>query len=336
MKKIVIFISVFIFIIPIYIQAETGVDAEARQVEEKTIPFKMGGHIFLEGNEGRITIQAWDNEEVRLVMTKRAWGRTRSRAERNLERIEVRIEQRGDRIYIRDLTEDIIDEDINFFDLFKPSTWKYRGCSVDFDLTVPRNVNFEISNDEGNIDISDVNGDIRLEIDEGDVEMFNVSSDDINVYVDEGDIYVTDFNIATDSLKGVVDLRSDEGKIKIKNCNARSVIIDSDEGDIILYNVTALRMNIYTDEGDIENELNVVLNGNYRIRTEEGDVFVLLSKNPDIQLDLETLEGNIRTDFDLYFDKDDDAERARGTIGKGSAFMILKTAEGSITLEEKW
>jgi len=316
--------------------AEAGKVSEAKKVEEKSFNLRMGGYIFLEGNDGRINIQVWDKEEVHIIMTKRAWGKTRRRAEENLEKIEVYLEQRGDRLYIRDLTENIFDEEIDFLDLFKPSTWKNRGLRVDFDLTVPRSVRLDISNDEGNIDISGVNGDIRVETDEGNIEAYDIISNNVNIDIDEGDIFLTNINVNSDTLKGRIDINTDEGRIKFRNCKAKNFQIDSDEGDILLYEITAGKINIYTDEGDIESELNVVENGHYRMRTDEGDIVVLLSENPNIRVDLEALEGSIRTDFRVRIEEDDDTERARGVIGTGGALLILKTDEGNITLEERW
>ena len=329
-------ISMIILLFSFELRAESGIFSKARRVEEKTLSFKKNGCIFIEGREGKISIQSWNREEVRIVMTKIAWGRTRRRAEDNLEEIKVDIEKIGNRLYIRDVTEDIFYEDFNFFDIFRPDSWKYRRKKVDFELIVPENVELDIRNNEGKVDISEINGKISLEVDEGNVELFNISSSDLYVIADEGDVFIIDFNKDIDTLRGRINIHTDEGKIRLKNCKARNLNLDSDEGDLIIYNATVKKMSVFTDEGDIETDVNVVENGNYRIRTDEGDVVVVLSKDPDIRIDAETFEGKIRSDFRLHIREENDGEKAKGIIGRGSAVLVVRTSEGHITLEEKF
>jgi len=308
---------------------------EATQREEKTFRMKSGGHITIIGDEGYIRIKSWDKEEVSLRMTKRAWERSRARAEARLEEIEVEIEHDADHLFIRQVDRDER-KGFSFWDIFDPDRWRegWRDVQVDFDLTVPRRINLKIENDEGEVEIADVQGDLRINVDEGRVNLEKIASDNIRIEVDEGDVTCYQVKEVKDG-RGRLYVDSDEGRVRIEGGSFSRLHIYCDEGDVILSQVRSREGNYRTDEGDIEADIDILKNGKYRLMTDEGDIFIILPKDVDVRIHLETEEGYIRTDFPLSIKKWEEGQRAEGTIGKGTARLNAYTDEGDIFLEEK-
>ena len=111
------------------------------------------------GDNGLISVKSWDKSQVELKITKRAWDRSRRRAEARLRDIHVDIDRRSDRIVIRYINEDR-GKGFDFFDLFDPDKWRDSSAEVEFELMVPKEVDLRLENDEGDIEVAGVIGDI--------------------------------------------------------------------------------------------------------------------------------------------------------------------------------
>ena len=305
---------------------------EIEKVEEKNFSLKPGSLISIAADEGDIMVSSWDKDNVFLKMTKRAWGRSRKEAEHFLENITVKIYQSDDKLTIKEVERD--QRDFRFSDLFDHDFWESGGygTSVDFELKVPENINVKLGCDEGDVEVTEIKGEINIEVDEGDITVSNVISEDIQIYVDEGDIYLTEIE---NSEKGFLNIETDEGDIVIRGGNLGEVDIDSDEGDILINTNTLVRSWISTDEGDIELWFLPLENGDYRLETDEGDIEITLPEDSDIDVRLQTSEGRIDTEFSLEVYDRDEGESVDGVIGKNLSYLKAYTDEGHIVLLKK-
>lgn len=323
-KVLVIFIALLIFsIVNLYAY-------ETTEEQEQTFKLKSGGSLVLVGDEGTIKVSSWDRDEVYLKMIKRARGRTEKEAKRLLEEIEVEIEHDDDRLVIRQIQRS---ENNNFtlFDLFDPDLWTgngYRDMSVDFELRVPEEIDIRLENDEGDMDITKVSGDLDIVIDEGDLNMKDCKLGMTYIDIDEGDLNCYNSSCINERLS----IYTDEGDIWLEECELSKARIDCDEGDIILKKVVSQSMEINTDEGDVNADIAMSGDGRYRFYSDEGDIFIFVDRNPDIQVKLETEDGRIRTNFDLDVIDLEDGERVRGELGSGRAFLEVYTDEGNVEL----
>ena len=329
MKKLILISSIFFLLIT----SKISFCYELTEKEEKTFTLKNDSFISIIGDEGFISVKSWNKEKVHLKITKRAWGRSKREAKKRLENIEIEITQSDDRLNISQLK--IHDEhNMSFWDLFDPDRWgniNY-SVSVDFELTVPHNVDLRLETDEGDINIDDINGDIDIDADEGDIKLNDINFEDIDIYLDEGDLNCRNLF----GRDGRLTIDTDEGLIKIVNGKMKILKIECDEGDIILQDLVSESCEISTDEGDIDFSTEIKKNGRYYLYSDEGDITLSLKKNPNVNIKLSTDEGSIYSDFDINIDnRDNDGERARGTIGRGGAKLDIYTDEGDIQLEKK-
>jgi len=307
---------------------------EVSSTVEKTFQVKPGSQIVLLADEGDVVVSSWSKDEVFLKMTKRAWGRSQKEAERHLEMLEVQIQERRDCLVIKQL-ENEYHRQFNAFDIFEGKFWRERRWQdyiIDFELVVPKNMNLKLTADEGDIRVAGVTGELILELDEGDIEVENVISEQMDIQVDEGDIFCTE---CFDEKKGVFMAQTDEGNIYLENVKIDELDINTDEGDIDLQNIIAFKFWISSDEGDIEVQFSPVIEGNYRLQNEEGNIDISFLNEPNLYVRLRTDEGSIDTNFNLHSRYEDDAEMAEGVIGKEQGALKAFTDEGDICLSLK-
>jgi len=303
---------------------------EVSKEEVKTLPLKNGGDVVLQSDEGNVNIHTWAKQEIQIRMTKRAWAKSRRDAEKLLDRIVVDIDTFGKKIMIRE--RDIrIRRNRNLFDLFDGDFWRLGTC-VDFDITVPQQTNIKVECDEGDLDVTGLSGDIKILVDEGDVTLDHIRSDDIHIRMDEGDVECSDVR---DGGNGIFKADLDEGDITIEDSRLYSIDISCDEGRIALSGTETGKFWFSTDEGDVYVDFDPQENGRYEIQSDEGDVRIQIPDDANLSVSLYAEDGSITNEFSLGRSRDDDAVTVRGDIGSGEGLLKVRVDEGSIRLTKK-
>ena len=305
---------------------------EATSKETRTFELNQGGDVIIICDDGFIHVKTWNRDEVKMVMTKGARAHSKSMAMEKLERIELDIEHSSKRLYVREVQiKD--DNQFSFWDLFDPDQWSRLNNStwIDFELTVPVQSNLRLETDEGDIEVGRLKGNIEIETDEGDVELSAIAFDDMIVTLDEGDLFCSDLTAA----EGRVNIETDEGRVRIEDAVLDKLRLECDEGDVSIKKLRARVIDVDSDEGDLEFDMEMMSNGRYGFSSDEGDVEILIPARSSAELTLETDDGRIRTDFGLSIDRGDDGERVRETIGRGEARLEVYTDDGNISLEKR-
>ncbi|MFQ6091458.1 MAG: DUF4097 family beta strand repeat-containing protein [bacterium] len=314
----------------------SNADREVEAIEEKNFKMDPGGTVKVTANGGYVRITAWDRSEVSIKMAKYARGRSKREAQRRLEEIVVVIEQRGDRLTIRERKPE--SRSFSIFDLFDPDTWAQLGgriAWVDFDLTVPRETNCIIITDEGDVTVSHIEGEINIDTDEGETELRRICSDRLSVMTDEGEILLEHIRGQGSSSSSRVKIDTDEGDAELVDVKVDRVEIESDEGDAVADMLRCQRLDFYSDEGTIEADLDILPGGDYRCRTDEGEIVLFLSDEASFTITARSQEGEIRSDFSLEVKGAGEGERADGAVGRGGADLYLFTEEGDIRLRKR-
>jgi DUF4097 and DUF4098 domain-containing protein YvlB len=303
---------------------------ELRKTEEKTFPMTAGGSISVQADEGDITIQTWDKSEVFVTVTKKAWSRRRSQAERILEKIRVEMTLDGNRLTVRE-PEDQRRKGSDLFDLFGGKWFgDGEGYSVDYNLTVPKEVDVRGEADEGDIACSGTSGSLHLFADEGEIRAESVNIRGGAIEADEGDIRLQGVRCS-----GTMTVEADEGDIRIADSDMDELDASADEGTVVLKDLRAKRFKIGADEGDVEADFTPVPSGSYTIETDEGEIRMWIPENASLQVDLETGEGRTDSDFHLNREESDSGDRMHGRIGNGEAALHAAAGEGDIALRKK-
>jgi hypothetical protein len=307
---------------------------ELTKTEERTFDFNPGGKVQLTGDAGYIRVESWDKNEVLLRYTKRVWESRRREAERRLEDLQVEINDQPGQLSIRQIPE-FKERNPNFFDLFDPDRWGHtrHSARIDFELRVPRQCHLILESDEGDVTVRGIEGEVRIDSDEGNVEVENLSHGDVSVQTDEGEIECR--NLQLDD--GRLVLGSDEGTIRASDVSTHSVSGETDEGGYVLLRINAGSGKLSSDEGDVELEAARFDEGTWNITADEGDVDLFIPVNADAEVALESNSGSIRSDFSLnrVSDEHDRTERRTGRLGEGRGRLEVSTDEGDINLRRR-
>ncbi|MGH7599790.1 MAG: DUF4097 family beta strand repeat-containing protein, partial [bacterium] len=307
---------------------------ELTKTEERTFDFNPGGKVQVTGDAGFIRVESWDKNEVFLRYTKRVWESRRRDAERRLEDLQVEINDQPGQLSIRQIPE-FKEKKRDFFDLFDPDRWGHtrHSARIDFELRVPRQCHLILESDEGDVTVRVIEGEVRIDSDEGNVEAENLSHGDVSVQTDEGEVECR--NLQLDD--GRLSLGSDEGTIRASDVSAGSIWGETDEGGFVLLRINAGGGKLNSDEGDIELEATRFDEGTWNITADEGDVDFFIPANADAEVALESNSGSIRSDFSLtrISDEHDRTERRSGRLGEGRGRLEVSADEGDINLRRR-
>ncbi|NIR51802.1 DUF4097 domain-containing protein [candidate division KSB1 bacterium] len=311
--------------------AQSGFGGKISKVEEHTFKLKPGARVTVIGDDGQVLIKGWDKDEAYVKITKRVWERDKRRAEEIMEELEVEIDHRENRLFIREVDLGRHRRS-DFWELFDPDRWEHRaGYEIDYELNVPNELDLRVENDEGDVEISNLSGRLRLKVDEGEIMLNTLSSVEVDVGLDEGELLCKNIR-GNDS---VLFLQVDEGTIRVVDCKFEEVDLKSDEGDFIINNLKVKRCELRTDEADIEAELEFLAGGRCKIRTDEGDINLILPENIDARFRLDASDGRIRSDFPLSIKSRNRGERVDESLGEGLVSIDIFTEDADIILEKK-
>ena len=317
--------------------------ASAAQVEEPTFPLKADGSVSVENSVGNTIIHACEEEQVRMIATRKGWG---------ADKIEIIIDAQEDRLKIK--TQ------------YPPfSTW-FQRARVNYELWVPKGATLRAESTSGELYIDGQRSDVRAQSTSGDIELKDIWG--------EIDVSATSGNIRTEDSKGDISARTGSGDIRILGVETEEqpndIRVHASSGDVVLKNIEG-DIDVETSSGEIDAEnLEGIItarasSGDIRIldarggvqavRTSSGDVWVeleeideaisemsLQSTSGDISLfvpsdisadvDIRTSSGRISTDVAITVEGTMGEHELRGTIGGGAIFIKLRATSGDISL----
>jgi len=247
------------------VEQGAGGSFRADRTFNRTLNFETGGIVSLEHEAGVVEITGWDRDELEIAAEKIGSGDSRGRvrvaALRHDRKPDIRIEREGNSVRISR----------------RPSWRDEPEDEIDYRISVPRPVNLEpLSLKTGEIRISDLFGQIVLDIERGNVDIENYSGS-IEAAVGTGSIRAE-----------VLDFREEDHiSIRVEN------------GDIILSLQPDVRAEIRAeapggtisgdfDFGDEErpSEIDVRLGGEETaakiyLRSRMGSIYIIKADPPD-------------------------------------------------------
>ncbi len=243
-----------IAILPLAMMASQLVAGEI----DKTLDVSKTGKVFIENDQGHVTIRGWDKAQVQVK------GFIDERA------LDYRFETRGNR------TEFIVDMPSRYnndgnrykeskLEIFVPSSSFTQLESVNADTDIrglTAGVKLETVN--GDIYISDIEGKINLESVNGDIDSVNLNG-----------------QIKIDTVNGDVDDQDSQGEIRFEavngnlktNTRADDVRVEAVNGDIDLNLDTLSNLDISTVGGEVEVDMKAMnQDARIQVKTVSGDV----------------------------------------------------------------
>ncbi len=324
-------------------------------------PLTGGTQIKILSGQGDIAVTASTDNEAHVVLHKFMRGGSQENANQFNDSTHPKFTQMGN-VWILDLGSGDYDRGRFNLDVQLP-----RQLALSL---ATRRGNLSVAQRDGNVDLATEHGDISVEQVKGDA-LLRVQSSSANITIRDvtGNVQV-EGEVRDGSVSGIggsLDFNAGyNGDIQLSRIgqrlhfkSARTDLqlpkldgeITMGHGDIRANSITGpLKLSTKSNEVhledvsgavDVDNRSGVVELrtkgplGNIDITNSRGGIELNLPPNSNFQLDAESNEGNIESDFTLNVNNKGDNATARGTVGKGGNTVHLKTNRGTIQIRKQ-
>jgi len=217
-----------------------------------------------------------------------------------------------------------------------------------YEIHSPDYIQLDLDGDDGNVNIESWKAEIECRIDDGDIKLRNIAGEKTAIWGEDG-------NVEIDSLAGDLTIKVDDGDVILNACETTRCRLEAEDGDIIisrskgsfdivvddgnvaLKQTEANRLDIRAEDGDIDLDLIAVEMFEADIKTDDGDVTVDLEKGFSTSFYASADDADyIRIELDDIEDYKEDRLSKSGSIHGGKGRMIIRTADGNITIKENY
>jgi DUF4097 and DUF4098 domain-containing protein YvlB len=279
--------------------AFVGMDDDDGESHDQTIEktFTVDGmpRLRVQNVSGETAIRVGESGHVRVVARKRVKGGSADRAKRLLENVEVRIEQKGNDIFVE---PHLYEQERSWLDLFRGKRFR-----VDFEITVPRETAVNAQTVSGDLDLNGTRGPARVESVSGDVNIEDVQGP-MRIKSVSGDVQLTDYvgSLEGSSVSGDVDIR---GRVHAAE--------------------------LHTVSGDISIDLEPEVGGREtRLKTISGDVEVGLLASSCI-CEFHTASGDLDCEVPARVMREGRKDRTV-VVGDGRSRLSVRTVSGDLAI----
>jgi hypothetical protein len=189
------------------------------------------------------------------------------------------------------------------------------------------NVNGEIRLDasSGNISAEQMRGILYVDTGSGNVDVSNVEGTELNIDTGSGDVRVT----GASSTDLTIDTGS--GNVTGTTITATDLSVDTGSGNIELSGVKATSLSMDTGSGDVEIDL-LTDTDDIKVDTGSGDVTIGVPSGFGSAVDLSTSSGDVDTDVEIQVTRRG-RQHLVGRIGDGQGRMMIETGSGNVTIK---
>ena len=187
----------------------------------------------------------------------------------------------------------------SLFDLFG------QGGGADIEVTAPKNTRVELKTSNGRVEIHGVEA--------------------------SGTLHTSNGRIVVDGAKGEYDAETSNGTIELRAVDGSGSLRTSN-GKITMDSVKG-QFNAATSNGSIRFAGELTPGGKNRFTTSNGSVRVTLAGKPSLEIDASTSNSKVSTTIRSMTRSQEKKDRLVGTIGDGEAELLIRTSNGSVTIE---
>jgi hypothetical protein len=255
-------------------------------------PLQPGSTFAAQTHNGSIIIEGADVTDCNLTATITARALTEEDAKKLAEETEITLEPSGNKLTVR---------------IEKPSNMIKRSVSVSFDVIVPNRTNMELATHNGDVQISNITGDINGTTHNGDVKIANVA----------GQVTGTTHNgkITIEKIRGTIKLQTHNGSV---NCEEIS-------GDAQLRTHNGSIKACYSEAAPAVCEISLT--------THNGSVDFKAPPSFSAVVEASTHNGSIKTELPITVTGEINKSNFTGIIGTGEGKLHLETHNGSIKIK---
>lgn len=292
-----------------------------RAIYERTVqlsrPMSAGTLFAAKSNDGWINVTGGEVTDCNVTATIIARADTDEKARTIAEKTKVKLEQFGSKLTVK---------------LEKPILMMNQSVDIQVEAMVPKSCDVELSTDDGDIAIENINGHIDIKTDDGSVSLARIVGD-IKIRSNDGSVNVQEFNSDVNLQRaGWIDIQTDDGSVTMSRV-VGNIKVRSNDGSTKVQEVTG-DVNIQSDDGRITVVYAEDAGGvcNVSLVTDDAAVDFTAPANFSASAEIITDDGSINTDLPIKVTGKLGKSGIKGTIGTGEGRLYIKTNDGSIKI----
>ena len=259
--------------------------------ETRQFPVSGEPDISVETFDGSLRIQSWDRDEVLVEIEKRG------ASTEDIERLEVRATQEGNRIRIEALPgagDTVV-------------TFGGPSPSVAFVVSVPRRVRLRAATGDGSVNVDGLEGDIAISSGDG--------------------------SITAQSLRGRLTMHTGDGSIRVVDADG-SIEVDTADGSVqVDGRLDAVRVNTADGSVRVEARDGSAVAIDWELTTGDGSIVLRVPAGVDAEVDAESADGHVEADGTFTtVRRGDEGGWLRGRLGRGGRAIRLRSGDGAVRL----
>ena len=290
-----------------------------------------GTSIILENGDGDVQFKTWDKNEIAVEITYHA--SSKYAGEKDIHDFDVEFSQKGDDVFI--IAHEFKGNRYGFI--------SFQYLKYNYKIFAPSYVNLEIKSDDGDVEISNIKGDIKFRSNDGSLYMWEINNQITNIRVQDGDIKIEkhsgDINIEADDgeveienlISKQVEISVEDGKVKVRNSQA-DFYVDSDDGNISMLNISGNDLDVRSKDGNIDILFNGIAPIDLYVSTDDGSVDIELKNEVSATFNIETDDGRIRFNSDDSNITRESDHFIKGEFGNGDGKINIRTNDGPVSL----
>ncbi len=300
---------------------------------EQAFDVAAGGTLEVDASFGSIEVSTGSAARVEVRVEREVRERFDDDATRILSEHRVEITQNGNDVSV--VTEVSDDARDRWRDEYDTTPLRVR-----FEITVPRTYDVDLETSGGNIEVADLDGELRTETAGGNLTFGNIggmvwartAGGNISLEGASGtaELRTSGGNIVLGDIAGTVDAETAGGGIRIERAGG-DVRAETSGGNITVDDVAG-NIIATTSGGNVVATISSQPTGDCRLETSAGTVNVTLAPGISVDVNASTSVGRVTSDFDV--DGNVSRRSIRGAINGGGPELRLRTSAGSIRISE--
>lgn len=297
----------------------------------KSVPLVKDGTVVVRSVSGDITIKTWDRAEVNIDALKVSKASSMDKAKENADKVKIEVTEEGKTLRIE------VD--------YPNRGFRNASVSVHFNLMIPDKASADAKSVSGDIRVSNIGGEARVEAVSGDLSLENIAGS-LKAHSVSGDVEVTKVSKGADcsTVSGDVEVRDVLGDVFLNSVSGEisaeqvkgGVDAETVSGDITLKGVSKGRqVKAKALSGTVRYEGEIYPDGRYQFTSHSGRITLTIPAEAAFDLEARTFSGTINSDFEIKIAGTISKKKLSGSINGGGAEVVCKTFSGDIYLEKR-
>lgn len=278
--------------------SSTACAGDIKDTVKESFKVRPGGTLFIDIDHGNVEIESTRDEAVRIEVERVVDTNDRDVAKEMLERHELAIRQNGNNVSL----ESRFDRDQGFWGKIRGHT----QVRVRVVVLVPRQYNVDFSSGAGNVDIADIDGEVRGRTGAGNVRIGAVTGS-VDVSSGSG-------NVRVDGASGLVEANTGAGNVELRDVRGE--------------------VRVSTGAGNVEAYITEQPRNESRLTTGAGNVTVYLSREVGVDVVAEASMGSASTDYPLRVEGKWMRKSFEGRVNGGGPRLRMSAGVGNVSLRK--